>query len=219
MYVLRISAIWVAENRRNLLKYLITLGGNNKKTKMEDIFSILLNKPLAFIITIGGVIFLGLSGLNKVFKIEINPKNSKRLFIAGLTLVFIGIPIYYFGEKKLSADLDASLLKIEFFNNDSGHNCNNNFIHIRETYKIKNAEGEKFTKVILKQGELHSQEIKFQDNNGNFVVNYCFRPNFERTFRVVILSSSGKSSNVIKYNVSSKETNLIQENAPALTEY
>lgn len=186
---------------------------------MEDIFNSLLNKPLAFIITIGGIIFLGLSGLSKVFKIEINTKNSKRLFIAGLILVFVGIPIYYFGEKQLSADLDARLLRVEFFNNDLGHNCNDDFIHIRETYKIKNAEGEKFTKVILKQGELHSQDIKFQDNSGNFVVNYCFRPNFERAFRIVILSSSGKSSNVIKYNVSSKETNLIQENAPALTEY
>jgi hypothetical protein len=186
---------------------------------MEEIINLLLGKPLAFIITIGGIMFLGLSGLTKAFKIEVDTKNSKRLFWAGISLVIIGIPIYYFGEKQLSPDLDVKLLKVEFFKNDSGHNCGETFIHIRETFQIKNAEGERFTKVILKQGGIHSQDIIYQDNKGDFAINYCYKPDFERTFRVVVMSSSGKTSGVIKYSVSSKDISQIQENAPDLITY
>jgi hypothetical protein len=186
---------------------------------MEEIINIVLDKPLAFIITIGGIIFLGLSGLTKAFKIEVDTKNSKRLFWAGISLVIIGIPIYYFGEKQLSPDLDVKLLKVEFFKNDSGHNCDETFIHIRETFQIKNAEGEGFTKVILKQGGIGSQDIIYQDNNGNYAINYCHNPDFERVFRIVIMSSSGKTSNVIRYKVTSKDISQVQENAPPLVKY
>jgi len=186
---------------------------------MEDIINLLLDKPLAFIVTIGGIVFLGLSGLNKVFKVEVNTKNSIRLFWAGISLIIIGLPIYYYGEKQISPDLDVELLKVELFKNDVGHNCDKDFIHIRETFQIKNAEGERFTKVILSQGAIHSQDVKYLDNEGNFAINYCFKNNFERTFRIVIISSSGKTSNVIKYSVSSKDINSIQENAPKLIGY
>ncbi|MBD8490998.1 hypothetical protein IFO69_19755 [Echinicola sp. CAU 1574] len=186
---------------------------------MEEIINSLLDKPLAFIITIGGIIFLGLSGITKAFKIEVDRKNSIRLFWAGLSLLIIGIPIYYLGDNQLSPDLDVKLLKVEFFKNDAGHICEESLIHIRETYQIKNAEGEKFTKVILSQGGIHSQDIIYQDKSGNYAINYCYNPDFERTFRTVIMSSSGKTSNIIKYKISSEDVSQIQEQAPRLVRY
>ena len=74
-----------------------------------------LEKNLPFIITIGGITFLGLSGLNKFFNVKVNPANSKRLFIAGISLLIIGIPIYYLGQNKDSSKLDIDLIKVEFF--------------------------------------------------------------------------------------------------------
>ena len=191
-----------------------------KKAIMEEIIKSLLDKPLAFILTIGGIIFLGLSGLTKFFKIEIDQKNSKRLFIAGITLVVIGIPIYYLSENQISPELEAKLLKIELYENDVGHTCPPPYnIHVRETYHIEGADGEKLTKVILNQKKLHTQDIRFQDSEGNFAINYCGEPNKERTYKIVIVSNSGKTSQMIKYTVSTLNEDEIIENAPELSIY
>jgi hypothetical protein len=187
---------------------------------MEEIINSLLEKPLAFIITIGGIIFLGLSGLTKIFQIEIDTKNSKRLFFAGIFLIIIGIPIYYFGTNHITPDLKVQLLKIELFENDTGHTCNNSYpVHVRETYKIDGVRGEKLTKVILNQKQLNTQDIHYQDLEGNFAINYCFKPNTERIYKVVIISNSGKISQIVKYKVSTLNQPEIIKNAPELSEY
>lgn len=187
---------------------------------MEEVINSLLEKPLAFIITIGGIIFLGLSGLTRIFQIEIDTKNSKRLFFAGIFLIIVGVPIYYIGAKNVSPDLKVQLLKIELFENDIGHTCSSSHpLHIRETYKIEGVEGEKLTKVILNQKQLQTQDIHYQDSKGNFAINYCFKPNTERIFKAVIISNSGKTSQIIKYKVSTLNEPEIIKNAPELSEY
>ena len=186
---------------------------------MNEIINSFLDKPLAFIITIDGILFLGLSGLTKAFKIKIDTNSCKRLFLMGISLVIIGFSICFFGKKEVSPELDVKLLKVEFFKNDVGHTCGEDLVHIRETFHIKHAAGEKFTKVILKQGGISSRDINYQDINGDFVLNYCYDPNLERTFRIVIISSSGKTSNVIKYKITPKDISQIQEYAPPVVEY
>lgn len=187
---------------------------------MYELLSSLLDKPLAFIITVSGIIFLGLSGLTKIINIEIDTRNSKRLFIAGISLVILGIPIYYYSKIQVSSELTVDLLKVEFFKNDKGHTCSAPFnLHVRETYEVEGSRGEKLTKVILNQNTVRTQEINYQDSEGNFAVNYCFKPNIERVFKIVIISNSGKTSNMLQYKVASVNQDEIQENAPELSTY
>lgn len=186
---------------------------------MHEILNSLLDKPLAFIVTLGGIIFLGLSGITKFFKVEIDTKNSKRLFWAGIFLIIIGLPIYYFGENQFSNTLNVELIDVSFYKNDSGHDCGENYIHIRETFKIKNAQGEKLTKIILEQNGIHSQNIIYQDKEGDFAINYCYDPNVERVFKILFISSSGKTSNIINYKISLKDISQLKDNAPSLIKY
>lgn len=187
---------------------------------MEDIIRILLEKPLAFIVTIGGILFLGLSGLTKVFRIEVDPTNSKRLFIAGILLIVIGIPIYYFGKQPMDRSLDAELISIALYRNDEGHTCPPpHTIHIRETYKISDEKGARYYKAILNQTELKTRSIEYVDQNGNYALNYCISPGTDRTISAMIISSTGKSSDLFEYQISSNGEIKIESSAPSLSKY
>lgn len=187
---------------------------------METIINSLLNKPLAFILTIGGILFLGLSGLRKLFNIETEKTNSKRLFISGILLLLLGIPLYYFAEKTNDTKLRVKLLKVEFFQNDKSTRCNAPFtLHIRETYKINANDGAKLKKIIISQDNFIQQDFKYQDSDGNFVINYCFRPDIERNIKAMIISSSGKASDIFQYKISTIDLENIKENAPELSKY
>jgi len=150
---------------------------------MEEIFNNLLEKPLAFLITIFGILFLGLSGLTKLFQIEIDKKNSSRLFIAGMALIIAGIPIYYFVENKDSTKLSVELINISYYENDSGHNCSGSSnIHIRETFKINNTKDEKLFKIILNSKTPIAREILYKDSNSNMLLIIVFHLILKRIF-------------------------------------
>lgn len=182
-----------------------------------DFFNLLLEKPLAFIITISGIILLCFSGLNKFFKIEINELKSKRLLISGFILFIIGIPLYYITEKGEQENITVKLIKIDFFKNDAGHTCDSRFLHIRETFKIENVKGEKIAKIILNGDTIKTQSVLYQDIDKNFAINYCYLPKTQRNMKVMFITSSGKKSNLIEYTINSS-TN-IKEKAPQLSKY
>lgn len=185
---------------------------------MEEILNSLLEKPLAFILSLGGIIFLGLSGLTKFFQVEVEKTNSKRLFYAGIALIIVGIPIYYFIDNEGSNDLDVELVSILFYDNDEGHTCDPSMLHIREIYEIDNTNGERLFKVILNSNKPVVQEILYQDELGRYALNYCFRKEFEQSFNVIIITNSGKSSEVVSYTVDTKNVST-KENAPRLSKF
>jgi uncharacterized protein YjeT (DUF2065 family) len=185
---------------------------------MEEILNSLLEKPLAFILAIGGIIFLGLSGLTKFFQIEIDKTNSKRLFIAGLALILVGIPIYYFIDNKDSSELIAELVDTSFYQNYEGHTCNPKMLHVRETFEIDNVNGEKLFKVVLSTDEPIVKEIIYHDKLGRYAIDYCFKRNFDQHFDILLVTNSGKSSKVIDYTIDSNNVNP-KENAPSLSKF
>lgn len=185
---------------------------------MQEIINYLLQKPLAFIISLSGIIFLGFSGLTKFFQVEIEKTNSKRLFIAGMTLIIIGIPIYYLIDNKKPNNLHVELLEVDFYQNDEGHSCNPSMLHIRETFKIDNVNGEKIFKVILNTEQPIAQEIIYKDEQGRYVLNSCFKPNFKQQLKVIIITNSGKSSKILNYTINS-ENRTPKINAPRLNKF
>lgn len=187
---------------------------------MEEILKLLLEKPLAFILTIGGILFLGLSGLTRFFKVTVHPANSKRLFMAGICLVLIGIPIYYFVDNTDSQKLEVELLKVEYFKNDMGLICDSETsINVRETLRIENVNGEKLVKVILNGNKMRYQDIVYQDADKNFAINYCFQKGLERNIKSMVITNSGKASNLIEYEINTTNPESAQETAPSLSNY
>lgn len=148
---------------------------------------------------------------------------QKKLFaIIIIEIAIVGVG-YFSGLLKFSPEASERSLGItydsyELFEDDLGHSCPDEMLHVRELLKSEVESSVKLHRILLNTPPVRTVPVIYEQEPGLLAFNYCVGVDRAQKVRAMIVSEDGRVSDLIEYTVdSSLESSIIRPLAESLS--